>query len=189
MKRIGIFGGTFNPVHVGHLLIAQMAQEKFRLDRVVFVPSNLPPHKTIRQLATGRQRSHMTRLAIRDNPKFAISDYEIKKKGRSYTIDTLRHFHKVFPKGTKLYFIIGGDMFTDLHTWKDIDEILKIATFIVVNRPGYDTRNIGVQHLSMTMPGVDIASSYLRRWIAQGKSIKYLVPESVFRYIGKNKLY
>jgi len=80
-------------------------------------------------------------------------------------------------------------MFTDLHTWKDIDEILKIATFIVVNRPGYDTRNIGVQHLSMTMPGVDIASSYLRRWIAQGKSIKYLVPESVFRYIGKNKLY
>lgn len=189
MKRIGILGGTFNPIHIGHLAIAQTAQEKFQLEKVIFVPSNLPPHRKILRLASAKQRYDMVRLAVKNNPLFEVSDFEIKKKGKSYSIDTVQHFEEVFAGKTKLFFIVGADNFLELKTWRRIDEILKIVTFIVVNRPGYDIPKTRIKHHSVIMPGMDIAASYIRKRIKQEKSIKYLVPESVFRYINQHKLY
>lgn len=189
MKKIGILGGTFNPIHVGHLAIAQFALEKLELNKVIFVPCCQPPHKQIPHLAPAKDRFQMTKLAIEDNPAFDISDFEIKKGGRSYTIDTARYFQKIFPAGTKLYFIIGGDSLGTLRHWKQINELLKIVSFVAVNRPGFRPSRTRIRHQTILMPGIDIASSYLRRRIAQGNSIKYLVVDKVFKYIEKNKLY
>lgn len=131
----------------------------------------------------------MIQLAIEDNPAFSISDFEIKKGGKSYSIDTARHFQETLPPGTKIFFIIGSDNLAELDHWKEIDRILEIASFIVVNRPGFEDVKSSVRHHSLTMPGMDISSSYLRRGVVAGKSIKYLVPEKVFRYIEKHNLF
>lgn len=188
MKKVGFFGGTFNPIHLGHLAIAQMAQEKFGLDKVIFIPAPQPPHKALASLATAQDRYNLVRLAIAGNPRFEISDVEMRREGKSYTVDTLRYFRGKLGKNVKMYFIIGADALAALHTWKYIDEVLELATFIVVNRPGYkDTKKI--KHLSVTKPGIDISSSYLRERIHKRKSIRYLVPEAVFYYIEKHKLY
>lgn len=198
MKRIGILGGTFNPVHIGHLAIAQTALEKCRLDKVIFVPSFRPPHKNITNLAPARARFQMTALAVKNNPLFEVSDFEIKRKKRSYTVETLKHFCTLYPKGTKLFFIIGGDSFPDLGSWKSIDDIGKMTTFVVVNRPGYTQRPKGprpkvktgrIKHCSVVMPGIDISSSDLRKCIRQGKSARYFMPENVLKYIQQRKLY
>jgi len=188
MKRIAIFGGTFNPIHTGHLVMAELSRERYHLDEVIFVPSCLPPHKTITNLATPRDRFAMAKKAVRGNPFFRISDYEIKKRGKSYTIDTVTYFRDKY-KGAQLFFIIGADSYKQLSSWKDINEILKDVTFIVVNRPGYRGQKGRIRHLSVTMPGLDISSSYIRGRLKQGKSIKYLVPDSIIRYIEEQKLY
>jgi nicotinate-nucleotide adenylyltransferase len=189
MKRIGILGGTFNPLHIGHLAIAEVAQEKMDLDKVIFVPSSKPPHKRITHLATAKERLEMVRLSIKNNPKFDVSDYEVKKGGKSYTVDTAQYFRKKFGDDVKLFFIVGGDAASQLHTWRNVDEIRQYVSFVVVNRPGHDDCTPEIPHHSITMPGLDIASSYIRRRIVQGKSIKYLVPEEVFRYIEKHNLF
>ena len=189
MTRIGILGGTFNPLHIGHLAVAQAAQDSMSLSRVIFVPCCEPPHKRLIHLAPARARLDMLKASIKNNPGFEISDYEIKKGGKSYSIDTVRHFRSMLGREEKLFFIVGGDSAVHLHTWKRIDEILKIVSFIVVNRPGHDDCTPEIPHRSVTMPGIDIASSYIRRRILQGKSIKYLVPEEVFRYIKQHKIY
>ncbi len=189
MKRFGVLGGTFNPIHIGHLAMAQMALERFDLDKVIFVPSNRPPHKKIANLASARDRFQMVRLAIKNNPSFAVSDFEIKRKGKSYTIETVKHLCSVYPQKTKFFFIIGGDSFPDLPSWKSIDEILRRASFIVVNRPGYAGGKGRIRHCSVTMPGIDISSSYIRRRVSRGKSVKYFVPENIFRYMDHHGLY
>lgn len=189
MKRIGIFGGTFNPVHMGHLAIAQIALESFDLDKVIFVPSRQPPHKNIEPLAPAKNRYKMVKMAIAGNDRFEISDVEIKRDGKSYTIDTLQYFQDIFSAKTKMFFIVGGDAFTTLPKWKEIDRVLKLATFIVVNRPGFETSGKMIKHLTVTKPGIDISSSYLRERIKSGKSVRYLVPEAVFWYIEKHGLY
>ena len=190
MKRIGFFGGTFNPIHMGHLAITQMAQERFKLDKVIFIPSHQPPHKNIapKELASAQDRYKMVKLAIAGNEHFEVSDVETKRDGKSYTVDTLRHFRKIYPPKAKFFFIIGGDSLGTLSQWKNIEEILQLATFIVVNRPGYsDIKNI--KHLTVTKPGIDISSSYLRQRINSGKSVRYLVPEAIYHYIIKYGLY
>ena len=188
MQRIGILGGTFNPIHIGHLAIAQMAQEKVGLDKVIFIPAFIPPHKTVKHLAAAKDRLAMARLAISDNPSFQVSDYEIKKGGRSFSINTVRHFRKVYAKKAKLYFIIGGDSLGQLPTWKQIDDLLKLVTFIAVNRPGYQRNHKAIKHISVESE-LNIASSDLRKRITQGKTIKYLVPDKVIRYINQHKIY
>jgi nicotinate-nucleotide adenylyltransferase len=187
--RIGIFGGTFNPIHIGHMAIAQLAKTKCQLDKVIFVPTCLPPHKRIPRLAPAIDRYHMVKLAIADNPDFDISDFEIKKGGKSYTIDTVRHFQESCAEGTKFYFIVGEDNLAQLGSWKNIDEILKIVNFLVVNRPGFEDSLTPVKHQLVAIPGMEISSSYLRKTSAQGKSIKYLVPDKVLEYIEKHRLY
>lgn len=189
MKRIGIFGGTFNPIHIGHLAIAQMAQENLRLHKVIFVPSYMPPHKKGLNVMAAHHRYRMVQLAVSGNPCFSISDVEIKRKGASYTIDTLHYFQKRFSKKAKLFFIIGADTLPQLPTWRYIDKVLKIVKFIVVNRPGYLVRKRNIQFVAVSAPGIDISSTVLRNRIAHKKTIKYFVPENVFRYIEKNNLF
>ncbi len=191
MKRIGIFGGTFNPIHIGHLAVAQAAQEAMRLDKVIFVPSNWPPHKNTDTLAAAKHRFNMVRLAIKDNPRFAICDFEIRREEKSYTIDTLGYFRRVLPAKSKLFFIIGGDTLPHLKSWRYIADILKLVTFIVANRPGQFKKSSGkkIDYHAITMQGIDISSSYLRRRIAEGKTVKYYVVDSVLRYIKGHRLY
>lgn len=189
MKRIGILGGTFNPIHIGHLAIAQMAADKMHLAKVVFVPCNIPPHKNPALGASPKDRLKMVRSAIRGNPLFDVSDYEIKKPGPSYTFETLHHFRKIYKGAVRLFFVIGGDTLPQLKKWRYIGDILKIATFIVVNRPGRFRKTSDITHHSVSMPGIDISSSYVRQCIAQRKTIKYFVPEPVARYIEQYKLY
>jgi nicotinate-nucleotide adenylyltransferase len=188
-ERIGILGGTFNPIHIGHLAIAEMARETFKLKKVIFTPCYFPPHKNVRNFTPAHVRQHMVELAIQRNPQFEISDIEIKRGGKSFTVDTLEYFKRILPQGTKIYFIIGEDSFPFLKTWKNIDRILKLCTFIVVNRPGCQPFKSPIHHYAMTMPGLEISSKCLRQRVAQGKSIKYLVPDNVFQYINQRKLY
>lgn len=188
-QRIGVLGGTFNPIHVGHLAIAQMAQERMHLKKVVFVPAYIQPHKKRKTIANAQHRFYMTQLAIADNPFFEISDFEVTKKGKSYTIDTLRHFQKMYSKDTRLFFIIGEDSLAQLPRWKYIDDILKIADFIVVNRPGHTKDESDVPHFRVVMPGIDISSSFIRLRMTENKTVRYFVPHMVIEYMKKNKLY
>ena len=192
MKRIGISGGTFNPIHLGHLFMAQTALEKFDLEKIIFVPSFWPPHKGRQNILGASQRLEMARLAVRDNPSFEVSDAEINRGGKSYTIDTLRYFHRQYPSDTKFFFILGYDSFADLHRWHQINELLKMVSFIVINRPGFNPANHRIPQrkvFSAVMPGLDISSSYIRKSLRSHKTVKYLVPESVLEYICKNNLY
>ena len=189
MERIGVLGGTFNPIHIGHLAIAQMALERMHLTKVIFVPSYIPPHKNSGVVASAKHRYQMVKLAIAGNTAFEVSDFEIKKKGKSYTVDTMNYFHAFYPPETKLFFIIGGDALGDLRSWRYIDDILKIAEFIVVNRPGYVKKSNDVKHHSVIMPGIDISSSYVRLRLLQERTIRYFVPDQVLEYINQNQLY
>jgi nicotinate-nucleotide adenylyltransferase len=189
VKRIGILGGTFNPIHVGHLTIAQMVQEKFKLEKVIFIPSYLPPHKSSRNVLPARDRYQMVRLAIKSNPYFDLCDFEIKRKKKSYSIDTVTFLREQFPSGTKFFFIIGSDHLATLHTWKQIGEIFKIVTFVSVNRPGFKRSKMKMKVNFITVSGLHISSSYVRRRLAAGKSVHYLLPDNIINYINQRKLY
>jgi len=189
MQRIGILGGTFNPVHVGHLAVAQAAKEKCALDRVYFVPCYSPPHKNVRGLAPARHRYEMVRLAIRRNTAFKISDFEIKKKGKSYSIDTVRYFCKKFPTGTKFFFILGEDWAGDLGSWHKIDELVKLVTFVVFNRPGHKPGRSRIKYRAVATAGIDVSASGIRQMIREGQSARYFIEESVRKYIQKKRLY
>ena len=189
MKRIGLFGGTFDPIHLGHLAMAEFARDQLRLEKVMFIPSCLPPHKSQDSVASAKDRFQMVRRAVQGNRHFSVSDFEIKKGGKSYTIDTVHYFREVYPPTTQLFFIIGGDALNTLRSWRCIDEIFKIITFIVVNRPGYAKKIQGIKYESVIMPGLDISSSDVRQRVKEGKSIKYFTTDNVERYIREHRLY
>ena len=171
MKRIGIFGGTFNPVHYGHLIAAQTVGVELKLDETVFVPCAHPPHKTERELAPAKDRLSMVRLAVRGHKKFSVSDAEIRRGGISYTVDTARHFHRLYPR-EQIFFIIGEDGIQGLDSWKNIDGILNILSFIAVNREQ-----------------CPVSSSQIRQRIKRAQSIKDLTPDAIAKYIYKHRLY
>lgn len=189
MQRIGVLGGTFNPIHIGHLAVAQTALDKMNLQKVIFVPTNIPPHKSAHSVAPARDRYNMIRIAIGKNRLFDVSDFEIKKEGKSYSIDTMRYFKSIFPNNTELFFIVVGDLLNQLEKWKYIKDLVKIVRFVVVNRPGQLRKKTWVKYFSVSMPGIDISSSYVRQRIAQNKTIRYFVPDRVVSYINKHKLY
>ncbi|HOD12483.1 MAG TPA: nicotinate-nucleotide adenylyltransferase [Candidatus Omnitrophota bacterium] len=188
MERIGVLGGTFNPIHIGHLAIAQMALERMHLTKVIFMPAHMPPHKNSHAVAGAKYRYHMVRLAIEGNQDFEVSDFEIAKRGKSYTIDTMQHLRQQYVDA-KLYFIIGGDTLSQLPSWRYIDDIRKIAEFIVVNRPGCVKKSHDIKHHSVIMPGIDISSSYVRMRLFQQRTVRYFVPEPVLNYIKENHIY
>lgn len=187
--RIGILGGTFNPIHTGHLILAEEAFYKLKLDKVIFVPSLIPPHKNIDGNIKPKDRLKMVELAIQGNPSFEVSRYEIEAKKRSYSIDTLKEFRRVHGDNAQLYFITGSDSLKDLFSWKDINEIFKISKFIVANRPGYPVNEVpnGVETVVITP--LEISSEDIRRRIREGRSIRYIVPDKVRSYILKKGLY
>lgn len=186
--KIGILGGTFNPIHIGHLILAEEVREKLALDKIIFVPAYLPPHKDNSDIAKAEFRLEMVKLAIKGNKLFSVSDVEIKRNGRSYTIDTVRELNVKFPNDD-LYFIIGSDLLKYLDDWKDLSEIIKMVKFIAVTRPGYPLEEIPSYIKTMPIRAVDISAFEVREAIKEGRSFRYLVAESVFDYINKKGLY
>ena len=186
--KIGILGGTFNPIHLGHLILAEEVREKLKLDKVIFVPTYLPPHKDNSEIAQASARLAMIKLAIKGNRYFLASDIEIKRDGRSYTIDTMREFKRLYPED-ELYFIIGSDLLKYLDDWKDLEEIIKMVRFIVATRPGYPLEKIPSHISTVSIRAVDISGFEIRKAIKENKSFRYLVPESVRKYIHKKRLY
>ena len=194
--KIGLFGGTFNPIHTGHLILAETARETFGLDRVLFIPANLPPHKVTRDLAPGLLRLKLIQLAIRDHAAFAASDIELHRSGVSYTIETVRALRKQLPDAT-LFLIIGEDMLAV--RWLAWDALKRACTIVVAHRSGKPARrSLGVGGKAirretglkwLEMPRLDISSSDVRSRIGSGRSIRYLTPAAVERYIRQHRLY
>lgn len=189
MKKVGILGGSFSPVHLGHLCMAQTACEKLNLDEVLFIPTCKTPNKKQANTATCAQRLRMTQLAMNGTRNFHVSDIEIKRKGISYSIDTVRTLKEKYPKGTKFYFIIGEDNYQTLHTWKNINTLSKEVRFVVVNRGLKKNKAKKFKACFIEMPRLDISSTLIRKSVAQEKSTQYYVPKKVEQYIKRNRLY
>lgn len=192
--RLGVFGGTFDPPHFGHLALAEWARTELELDEVLFVPVGEPPHKRRGLLSAVEHRVAMARLAVRGNPAFSVSTIETQRRGPSYTADTVRSLAVATPHA-QLHLIMGADMFTTFDTWREPDEISKRAVLVVALRPGasqgresrWARRGRGVVWL--TNPGLEVASSTLRERAASGHGLRYWVPEAVARYVTKHGLY
>ena len=187
--RIGILGGTFNPIHVGHLVLAEEAKEKLNLDKVIFVPAYIPPHKKDEELAESNDRFKMVELATRGNPSFEVSAFEIDAKTTSYSVETLKAFKKKYGEDANLFFVTGADSLGELFSWKELDQIFKLSHFIVANRPGYTIANVPTGVDVVTITSLEISSSLIRKKIKEGKSIRYLVPEPVREDIIARRLY
>lgn len=191
-------GGTFNPVHIGHLVAAEEARVSYSLDEVVFMPAGVHPHdKAIPGGATAESRYQMVVIATETNPGFSVSRYEIDRGDISYTVDTVRHFRGEFADA-EIFFITGADAVMDILDWKDPAELLELATLIAASRPGYDLDRLSdsAERLGaagrirvMEVPAIGVSSSMIRERVAAGQSIKYLVPEDVERFIEKEDLY
>ena len=197
-KKIGIFGGTFDPIHTGHMIVAETIMDEFGLDQVVFIPAAVPPHKLGRQISPARDRYMMTMLATCSNPRFQVSDMEMHRQGPSYSRDTLAQLIEKHGSDAEFYFVVGADSVVSLHTWNRIDELLGMCHFIGASRPGCmpDMSKIRERfgplaekiHCLET-PELEISSTEIRKRVRQGKTIRYIVPEAVEQYIYKEKLY
>ncbi len=192
---LGIMGGTFNPIHHGHLAAAEFVREEFKLDKVLFVPSGKPPHKHKGEIASPEHRWIMALLATDSNECFSVSSVEIERGGESYTSDTIVELEKIYGARSNCYFITGADAIAEISTWHKSENLPKLATFIAVSRPGYklDVSKIDPRFRRCTylieVPALAISSTEIRERIRKGQTIKYLVPEIVEKYIYKNKLY
>jgi len=219
--RIGLFGGTFNPVHVGHLRAALEVKEGFKLDEVILIPASMPPHKTPAEVADAADRLHMLDLALEETSDLKISDVELKRSGPSYTIDTVEHFRLTLPDQTRIYLIMGMDAFLEIDTWKSYDELLLQIPLIIINRPqsgsasheggwqfmeNYLASKISKDYVFSESQGcfraknkqpvyvfevtsLDISSTGIRNLINTGRSIRYLVPHKVAKFINSKGLY
>lgn len=191
LKRIGIFGGSFDPPHLGHLVISEIARATLELDVVFLVPAYQPPHKPGNHPATARQRLAMTKLLVQGNRSLRVSDLELKRKGISYTVDTVKAFHGRYPSA-ELYLILGGDSLSQFHLWRRPREILKYATLVVYKRAGSKVGRFpgsSAKGLLLAGPTMKISSSEIRTMIQAGRDIQFLVRENVRRYIKQQRLY
>lgn len=196
--RVGIFGGTFDPIHIGHLVSAEEVRVELELDRVVFVPARLPPHKLDHILSPVEHRLAMVELAIASNPHFAVSRVDIDRLGPCYTVDTIELLRAEWGPGVEIYFIMGSDSLLDILTWHNPRRLIRLCRFAVVSRPGY---RVDLDELDALLPGVAsrvqmlnapelaISSTDLQRRVREGLSIKYQVPKAVEDYIYQHKLY
>lgn len=197
MQRLGIMGGTFDPIHYGHLLMAEEARIAFALDRVMFVPNGRPAHKKIYAVSSPEDRYAMTLLATASNPDFSCSRLELERPGPSYTIDTLRAIRQRHPDLDALYFITGADAVLEILTWHEYDKLAQECRFIAVTRPGFVLERLAeiadkafLDRVSfLPIPALEISSTDLRRRVREGRSLKYLTPEPVEAYIRQQGLY
>ncbi len=198
--KIGICGGTFDPVHVGHLAIAELVREEFALDKVLFIPSGKPPHKDFDSVTDPVHRLNMVQCAVSTNPNFEAVSIEIERRGYTYTVDTLKQLHELYPNGTEFYYIIGADVVMDLLKWKNAEEVFTLTSFIALMRPGFNDEEFktrltylkskyNVNITGFEAPLIEISSTFIRDRIKNGKSVKYFTTEPVERYIKDNKLY
>jgi nicotinate-nucleotide adenylyltransferase len=191
-RRIGIMGGTFDPVHHGHLVAASEVAGRFGLDEVVFVPTGQPWQKTHGKVSPAEDRYLMTVIATASNPRFTTSRVDIDREGPTYTIDTLRDLRKQYGSTAELYFITGADALAKILSWKDVEEMFELAHFVGVTRPGFELSD---EHLPedvvtlVTVPAMAISSTDCRARVAAGQPVWYLVPDGVVRYIAKRRLY
>jgi nicotinate-nucleotide adenylyltransferase len=218
-KRLGLLGGTFNPIHNGHLTIARQAREALGLDRILFIPAGDPPHKQDRDLAPAKDRYEMVRLAVASEPLFAISDVEIRRPGKSYSIDTIRLLQQEYGPQTRLSFLIGLDAFLEVPSWREPETLLTLCSFVVISRPGMSfqalstmallpslpaqsladldagrtstlTLSLGTQYLTcLRLPPSEVSASVIRTRIKQGLSAANLLPPPVESYILHHHLY
>lgn len=197
--KLGISGGTFDPIHFGHLIVAEEIRQSMKLDRVVFIPSGNPPHK--RGIVTeSALRYTMVKEAVSTNPYFDVSDIELNRTGYSYSVDTLTQLKSLYGSETRLFFIVGADVVHELTTWKDYEKVFRLCEFVAVMRPGYDKKDFlkeaeelkkkmnAIVHVA-EVPLIEISSTDIRDRIKAGRTIKYLVPACVEDYIVKNGLY
>ena len=187
--RIGILGGTFDPIHKGHLALANAAVKQSKLDSLYFIPTYQHPLEQKGLSAPADDRFNMVELAIQDHPKFKVSDCEIKRQGISYTVDTLRYFREKFPMPNELFFITGGDWGKNLDQWKEINTIFKLAHFVVASRPGFNFQNVPKQVSMLDFIPLDISSTEVREQIKKGAILKDMIPENVLTYIKQHRLY
>lgn len=199
--KIGILGGTFDPIHYAHLLLAETARETLGLDRVIFIPAAVPPHKRSRKITDGRIRAAMVRAAIAGFPEYDVSTFELDSGGVSYTVETLRYLRTSFP-GDRLFLIVGTDTLCDIPNWYKPREVCRLASIAAAERPGGapadyaplapfvpPARLARLSKLVVPMPLLDISSTEIRRRVARGESIRFLTPEKVVRLICKHGLY
>ena len=199
--RIGILGGSFDPIHIGHLIMAQAALEAERLDRVLFIPCRRQPLKHGAAPAPGHHRLAMVTAAVADDPRFEASDIEVKRPGVSYSIDTIRTLRAQYPKA-RLSFILGTDALLELHRWREVDALLAACTVVTVMRPGNTDADFDPERLQLPAtacarlrrhrvqgPGIGISSTTIRQRVAQSRAIRYLVPSPVAVYIQVHGLY
>ena len=200
--KIGVLGGSFNPIHNGHLAVARSAMERIPLDAMLFIPAKEPPHKTPKDLAPAEDRLAMAELAVKANDNFTVSDIELSRADKSYTFDTIKKLRESYGRGADLYFLIGADTIGELPTWKDIKELLTLCTFVTVSRPGWSKTEFDglcgifsdrviddLKNHFIAMDPVPVSSTEIRDKIAHGMSITGLVPEAVEKYIGEHGLY
>jgi nicotinate-nucleotide adenylyltransferase len=191
LKRVGLFGGSFDPVHDAHVALATTALAQLKLDEVRWIPVGQPWQKT-RQLADAADREAMVRLAIAGEPRFVLDRSELRRRGPSFTLDTVREMAAAEPDA-KWFLILGQDQYASLHTWRDWRELLGLVTLAIANRPGaalaVNTQIARVEHQAMLLPMMDVSSTEVRRRVAAGESIAGLVPDAVARYIDQHRLY
>ena len=187
---MGLLGGAFNPIHIGHLVLAQEAWHKFGLDKVIFIPTHIPPHKDVEDNVSAADRLNMVRLALEGDKRFEISTYELDRKRVSYSIDTIKHFKEKLGPECELFFLTGSDWAKDLSTWKEIDEILELTTFVIATRPGWeDSSSHKDRTHHIVIPGVDVSSSIIRERVRSKEPIDYLAPSAVVKYVRNKGLY
>ena len=188
MKKVGILGGTFNPPHIGHCIIANEVLHALKLDEVRLMPNAIAPHKVIdEESVTDAQRLEMVRLSIHDVDGLHIEPFELERGGVSYSYETMRQLKEREPS-TEFYFIIGGDSIDSLHTWYRIDELVKLVQFVGVNRPG--AQSMSMYNVQMVdIPEIYLSSSLIRKRIQRGETIQYLVPNAVAEFIRKERIY
>lgn len=214
-ERIGVFGGTFNPIHLGHLKAAELVQKKFLLTKVLFVPSYIPPHKESAEIASPWHRLKMVELALSNHPQFISSPIEIEARGKSYSIRTLKKIKRLYPEAP-IFFVLGIDAFLEIETWKDYQEVLKQCFFVVISRPGYRLQDakkvlrgkyrskmyeisepdnikdeifLSFKIFLFPISSLDLASTDIRERVKKGDSIRGMVLDTVESYILQNRLY
>lgn len=191
-QTVGVLGGTFDPIHVGHLLLGEAAREELRLERVLFIPAGRQWRKEEkdRDISPVDQRLEMVRLAIADNPAFEVSTIEIEREGPSYTVDTLEQLRSEAP-GARLWFIVGADALVDMPHWHEVERIFELAKVCVAGRPGTDESwgPFADRVTWLEMPEIEVSSTAIRERVRAGRSIRYMAPDAVLRYIQEKGLY